>query len=95
MWLAAHAELAGELVVHAREDLDQRALAGPVLTGEDVYFAWEHVEIDPVQDLYRPERLADPAHDHYRIGRGSRLRGWCSRDVSHDTSSIERMLTAC
>jgi hypothetical protein len=67
---ASYIQLAGEVVVRAREDLDQRALAGPVFTGEYVHFTRQDLEVDPVQDLHGTERLADPVHHDDGIAMG-------------------------
>ena len=54
--------------VDTAEDLDQRALAGTVLTGENVHLAGPGLEVDPFQYAHRAELLADAAHAQPRRG---------------------------
>ncbi len=46
--------------VHAAQDLDQRRLARAVGAHQDGDLPRGNVEVDPAQDLVRPERLLDP-----------------------------------
>src|SRR5436190_2235872 len=56
----------------AREDLDERALAGPVLAGEAHDLAGPQVEIDVGQRLVRAVGLRRAAQRHDGLGRGRR-----------------------
>jgi hypothetical protein len=50
----------------ASEDLDQRALASPVLAGKRMHPSCPQVQIDIAQNLNRPETFGNPAKLDYR-----------------------------
>src|SRR5690606_19434877 len=58
-------DAAGVRLMNAAENLDERALAGAVLTREAMHLAGAKGEIDVLEDLHRTEALADPTSlDH-------------------------------
>ena len=66
--------------VVARDDLDERGFAGPVLTEQGQHGAADGVEVHPVEDLDATERLAD----------ASRRKGEGHAAVSLTTGCISR-----
>jgi len=49
-------------LVHSDQDFDQGRFTGPVVTNEADDFIVSHFEVDPIQDLYLAEGLADVCH---------------------------------
>jgi hypothetical protein len=51
--------------MYPTKDLDERALAGPVLAGERMHPPGVKDEIDVAQNLYGPKAFRDPAKFNY------------------------------
>ena len=66
--LAVHQHRAGRRLVHAREDLDERRLAGAVVAEQAEDFARVDLQRDVVQDVDRAEGLVDVAELEDRGG---------------------------
>ena len=64
--LAGEADLAGVRAVRPGQHLDQRRLAGPVLTEQAVHLAGVDVEVDPVKGADPGELLDDASHRQQR-----------------------------
>jgi hypothetical protein len=56
-------------LVDARDDLDQRRLAGAVVTDERDDLSRRHVEMDVGEGAYGAEALADPFEPEHRLPR--------------------------
>ncbi len=56
-----------EVGVNAGQNLDQRALAGPVFAGQHVDLARAQLEIDSFEHTHWPETFSDPLHADERL----------------------------
>ena len=66
---AGERDLASVGVVDARQDLDQRRLAGAVLPEQRVNLAAANVEVDMIERERRGEALDEAGHDEQRLDR--------------------------
>ena len=74
---AAQPDLAAVGAVHARQDLDQRRLAGAVLAQQSVDLAGPHLEVDGIERERAGEALGQPPdleQRWLRLGHGPRQR---------------------